>query len=1018
MSIPDEQPLPIAVRAYVCKTDQKPKLPIKRTGRRKRPVPSEWVLVFDTETTSDAAQKLRFGTYQVRKCSDLMEAGVFYDPETLNEAEQVTLKDYAAKHELTIMTVQEFIEDIFYRVGYKYRASIVGFNLPFDISRLAIDHAPARGTRHNKIMRGGFTFKLSENHWQPRVQIKHVSSRDAFIQFAATREQRTSRGNRKKGNYQPVRRGFFIDAKTLAAALTSQSYSLASLAQTLNTPTQKQHTDDHGRALTSEYIDYAMQDTQTTWECFERLQSLYELHGLELTASHNIHSEASLGKAYLRDMGVSPWRKMQPDFPDDILGNIMSAYYGGRSEVHIRRNPVQVLYCDFLSMYPTVCTLMGLWRFVTAQGMDWHDSTEETRKFLDTITIPVLKKQETWQSLCTLVQIVPDGGIFPVRAKYGGDAQYTIGSNFLTSDTPLWFTLSDCISAKLLTGRTPKILQAISFKPKAIQDDLKPVCVAGNTDYAVDPCEGDFFRRVIDLRRAVKEKMETASLQEKTSLGNQQLALKILANATSYGIFVELNVEEEKQTQPLLCYGHSSKPTKLEKKKFEATGSFFHPLLAALITGAARLMLAITERQAVDTGLDWAFCDTDSMALAKPENMNIKEFYNRAQEVQEWFTPLNPYAETAPLLKIEGYNYSLSDKDTLEPLYCYAISSKRYALFNLDKNGQPILRKVSAHGLGHLLAPYQRPNTKTLEDSQPWQQDLWLEIITAALENRQPDFMSLENFDMPAVSRYGATTPALEKWFAGYNENKPYKDRVRPFNFLLAMQSPPHLKTLKPVASYDKNPSKAVACCFDRSSGEKIKKFQLKTYLDSLAQYHLHPETKFLNGDYMDAGITQRRHIRVKSIQHIGKEANKWEEQFFTGFDPDAQIEYGMCAEQKTEMLVTVLQAIRGYGVRPMADISKLSPRHISNINKDKTNLSENALLKLYSAAKTLENTNNKENKLQELIRNTIKEKGLSIRKLAEKTGIDPSNLSKLISGKRKDFKKLEFIYSSFFKNS
>jgi len=1011
MSIPDEQSLPIAVRAYVCKADQKILPFIKRKGGRKRPVPSEWVLIFDTETTTDAAQKLRFGTYQVRKGSVLIDAGIFYDPETLNGSEQVTLKEYARKHQLTLMNVQEFIEKIFYGVGYKYRASIVGFNLPFDISRLAIGHAPARGTRYNKLMRGGFTFKLSDNHWQPRVQIKHVSSRNAFIQFAATREQRTSRGNRKKGNYQPVRRGFFIDTKTLAAALTSQSHSLASLAQDLGVEAQKQNTEDHGLTLTTDYIDYAVQDTQTTWECYERLQSLYELHGLELTPAHSIHSEASLGKAYLRDMGVKPWKQMQTDFPDDIIGNIMSAYYGGRSEIHIRKTPVQVLYCDFLSMYPTVCTLMGLWQFVTAQGMDWQDSTAETRKFLNEITIPDLQRQETWQSLTTLVQVMPDSDIFPVRAKYGGDAQYTIGSNFLTSDTPLWFTLADCISSKLLTGRAPKILKAISFKPRAMQDDLKPVCVAGNTDYAVDPCEGDFFRRVIDLRRAVKDRIKTASPQEKSALDNQQLALKILANATSYGIFVELNVEEEKQAQSLLCYGHSGKPTRLEKKKFEATGSFFNPLLAALITGAARLMLAITERQALDTGLDWAFCDTDSMALAKPEDMGIEEFYKRAKQVQEWFTPLNPYAEKEPLLKIEDYNYSLSDKDALEPLYCYTISSKRYALFNMDENAKPILRKVSAHGLGHLLAPYQRPNTKTLEDSQPWQQDLWLEIIKASLENRQPNYMSLKDFDMPAVSRYGATTPALEKWFGGYNENKPYKDRVRPFNFLLAMQSPPHFKTLNPVASYDKNPSKAVARCFDRSTGEKIKKFQLKTYLDSLAQYHLHPETKFLNGDYMDAGITQRRHIRVKSIQHIGKEANKWEEQFFTGFNPDAQIEYGVCAEQKAEMLEAVLHAIKRYGAKPMADISKLSQRHILNINKGKTNLSENALLKLYTAAKTLENNNNKENELRELIRNTIKEKGIFIRKLAEMAGIDPSNLSKLISGKRNNFQKLEFIY-------
>jgi hypothetical protein len=35
-----------------------------------------------------------------------------------------------------------------------------------------------------------------------------------------------------------------------------------------------------------------------------------------------------------------------------------------------------------------------------------------------------------------------------------------------------------------------------------------------------------------------------------------------------------------------------------------------------------------------------------------------------------------------------------------------AISSKRYVLFNLDEQRQPIIRKASAHGLGHLIAPY------------------------------------------------------------------------------------------------------------------------------------------------------------------------------------------------------------------------------------------------------------------------------------------------------------------------
>jgi hypothetical protein len=39
----------------------------------------------------------------------------------------------------------------------------------------------------------------------------------------------------------------------------------------------------------------------------------------------------------------------------------MSSYFGGRAEVHRRREVVHTVYCDFASMYPTVCTLQGLW---------------------------------------------------------------------------------------------------------------------------------------------------------------------------------------------------------------------------------------------------------------------------------------------------------------------------------------------------------------------------------------------------------------------------------------------------------------------------------------------------------------------------------------------------------------------------------------------------------------------------------------------------------------------------------
>jgi hypothetical protein len=159
-----------------------------------------------------------------------------------------------------------------------------------------------------------------------------------------------------------------------------------------------------------------------------------------------------------------------------------------------------VLYCDFLSMYPTVCTLMGLWRFVIAKGMTWRDATSETAEFLDRATLADLQKPETWPLLTTLVQIKPDDDILPVRAKYMDEQQSTIGLNYLSSDQPLWITLADCLGSKILTRRSPKVVKALCFSPGEPQDDLKPISIVGNDAYEIDPLSSDLYKRLIDLR--------------------------------------------------------------------------------------------------------------------------------------------------------------------------------------------------------------------------------------------------------------------------------------------------------------------------------------------------------------------------------------------------------------------------------------------------------------------------------------------------------------------------------------
>jgi hypothetical protein len=83
---------------------------------------------------------------------------------------------------------------------------------------------------------------------------------------------------------------------------------------------------------------------------------------------------------------------------------------------------------------------------------------------------------------------------------------------------------------------------------------------------------------------------------------------------------------------------------------------------------------------------------------------------------------------------------------------------------------------------------------------------------------------------------------------------------------------------------------------------------QLRSYQEQLAQYHLHPEAKFHNGDYLDCGVTRRRHIRATAVEHLGKEANCWEEQFFLGLDLEAQTQYGTAPGDHERILEILLR--------------------------------------------------------------------------------------------------------------
>lgn len=192
----------------------------------------------------------------------------------------------------------------------------------------------------------------------------------------------------------------------------------------------------------------------------------------------------------------------------------------------------------------------------------------------------------------------------------------------------------------------------------------------------------------------------------------------------------------------------------------------------------------------------------------------------------------------------------------------------------MDAEGKPVLRKASAHGLGHLRPPCEDKDAPThlpkpqlpLKEIgvERWQHDLWLKIIEAELAGHpnQVDLSHLPNVDEPAISRYSASTPELLGWFKANNKGKEWDEQVNPFNFLVAFQvsAAARAKAIaegtfdeawiksggpSPVGPFNKDPKKAAKTCFDRVTGKPVPASLLATYREALSDYHLHAKAKF-----------------------------------------------------------------------------------------------------------------------------------------------------------------------------
>jgi hypothetical protein len=228
----------IAVRAYnQLKTGSE--RPLSNKPKQYRMPNYERIFAFDTETRTNESQALTFGSFVIMHGEVIEHVGLFYNPIEITERELQVLKDYC-KSDITIKlySLKDFIENVFYPVVHDGEVPCVGFNLPFDLSRLALGYGLARGW-----MKNGFTLKLSEKESNPAIRVKKMNSAESNIEFHTTKYSRKTRG-------------YFIDCQNLAVIMTDNKHiSLRGAAERYNKKHKKLEVSEHGK-ITSDYIAY------------------------------------------------------------------------------------------------------------------------------------------------------------------------------------------------------------------------------------------------------------------------------------------------------------------------------------------------------------------------------------------------------------------------------------------------------------------------------------------------------------------------------------------------------------------------------------------------------------------------------------------------------------------------------------------------------------------------------------------------------------------------------------------
>lgn len=811
---------------------------------------TDYALVVDTETHTDIAQKCKIAMYGLFNLKDassnpsaIQYASTGIAVYDLSAKELAILQAYCKLHNVKLLSRDTFITKVLFP-ALAQGVLLANHNIPFDIGAMASDFAIDDNKFHFKLCYCGETNDIPHTH--EKIAIPCSIHPTIVVQYLRTHKYLMYV---EDNNYAPI-----VDTLTLGDALLGKtnSSSLNGMIRRYGfKDDKKKEIDSYSGEYNEKFFEYAMHDVYLTSKLLSAEYKLYLQHDIN-KPFHTIMSEASIGKAYNEKLGIPPFKQTHTEVKSFMYNLANRAYYGARSEIHIRRKPVQVLYCDFKSQYPLVNALLQSQKYLLAEYVQIHHCIDLAQELIDTITLEDLQDKETWSYLSILVKVQTYGHILPTRFSVNKVTAYgeTISND---SNHTAWYSLLDVVASKIRTGKAPRILDAYRLIPHGSIQTNK-LNVLGNSTYNVDLTHDDFFVKVIDLRDGVKAELKQVKLQLKDTptdelyqrrnyLDNLQLALKLMANSTSYGILVETR----------------------EVQKQDIAGKYNAQPIGIHITAGARLLLAIAETLGLRRGIEHGLCDTDSFAYAKPDDMSFDAFYANVQDIINWFTPLSPYASKGAIFELEEYNFI---NGVIAPLYLYGISPKRYVLYNKGENETYVIRKMSEHGISNFSTDNEIAlpddmldiprNEENIRSFRTERYCLWYRAIQYAEKNIAP-YVPIELWSSQlALTQKSISSSRLYGYYR-------YIPEIRPFSFFTMTPQSKNKKNkyryYMPFISDDS----FIQDMLHNGNVRKVKTnevvcdISIDTLRDRLVDFFIHTENKFDNGD--DTGTMNRRTI-------------------------------------------------------------------------------------------------------------------------------------------------------------